>query len=418
MPVSSKPVRGTRDFLPQEVRLRGYLHSVILSTYLQAGFERIYTPMLESSERLAKSDGGENLNMIFKVLKRGNKLDLEKPDLTEDDLCDMGLRYDLTLPLVRYYANNRNELHDPFKCIQVDRVFRAERPQRGRLREFYQCDIDIIGDASCNAEVELIHTTTTALRRLGFDDFIVRINDRRILHDIIVSCGFGEEDVPGVCITFDKLDKVGLEGVEAELADKGYDAETIARFMTVASDDTLDSVEKARSFVKDTAVADDLLYVIDKVTELAGDAYRISYDKSLVRGMGYYTGMVFEIVTPRFSSSIAGGGRYDNMAGKFLKESVPAVGFSIGFERIVQILLESGFQVPDPPHRRALLYPADADFTAVIRKADEMRSAGHQVAIYAQAKKLGKQLYRLEEDGFDDAYLFGSDEVRTFTERR
>lgn len=414
MPISDKPVRGTRDYLPEEVSLRNYLRQTILDTYRSAGFERISTPILESSERLAHSEGGENLNLIFKILKRGEKLKLDEPDLVESDLCDMGLRYDLTLPLVRYYANNRNELHDPFKCIQIDQVFRAERPQHGRLREFFQCDIDIIGDESSNAEIELIHTTATALRRIGFDDFVVRINDRRILHDIITSCGFTDYDVPSVCITFDKLDKVGLEGVRGELEDKGYATDVIDRFMGVVSDDAFDSVDNARKYVREPALIDELTHVIDTVQRISGGSYPVVYDKSLVRGMGYYTGMVFEIVSPALSSSIAGGGRYDDMAGKFLKHSVPAVGFSIGFERIFTILSEAGFKVPDRPHRRALLYGTDADFADVIAKADELREEGISVCTLKRSKKLGKQVYQLKTAGFDDAWLFEEDELRSF----
>lgn len=416
MPTSSKPVRGTRDYLPAEVRLRTYLRNTIVDTYEAAGFERITTPMLESTERLLKSDGGENLNMIFKILKRGEKLKLDVPDLTEDQLCDMGLRYDLTMPLVRYYANNRNDLPDPFKCIQVDQVFRAERPQHGRLREFFQCDIDIIGDPTCNAEIELIHTTATALRRIGFDDFVVRINDRRILHDLIVGCGFDEADVPGVCIVFDKLDKVGLDGVRAELAGKGYSPSAVERFMTFISDDAVDSLDHVRALVSDTSVVDDLAGVIAASERLGDGRLSIVYDKSLVRGMGYYTGMVFEVSSPRFNSSIAGGGRYDNMAGTFLKQSVPAVGFSIGFERIFSILSEQGFQMPDPPRRRALLYAPDADFVEVVAKADELRGEGVRVCTVRKAKKLGRQLYHLGQSGFDDAYLFEEGELRTLDE--
>lgn len=228
---SVQPVRGTRDYLPQEVRVRDAIKSVILRSYENNGFSKIQTPMLEDIDRLDKSDGGENLNMIFRILKRGQKLDLNKEGLTEKDLADMGLRFDLTLPLCRYFANNRAHLRLPFKVIQIGQVFRAERPQKGRLRQFYQCDIDIIGDSSPEAEIELIHTTAKTLMKLGFDDFTVRINDRRILFDMIESAGFPTEDVLSVCISFDKLDKIGIEGVKEELKEKGFESAAIERFI-------------------------------------------------------------------------------------------------------------------------------------------------------------------------------------------
>ena len=215
-------VKGTNDYLPEQVALRDYLQSVILTTYEDAGFSRISTPAIEDIENLDKSDGGENLNLIFKILKRGDKLENALKSGEEKDLADMGLRYDLTLPLSRYYANNRSRLSLPAKCIQIDKVYRAERPQKGRLREFVQCDIDIIGSSSILCEVELIETTAKALLKIGMKDFTVKVNDRRILRAMLETMGFAEQDLDGVCIVFDKLDKVGVDGVRAELTEKGY----------------------------------------------------------------------------------------------------------------------------------------------------------------------------------------------------
>lgn len=338
MKINAQPVRGTKDFLPNEAELRDYVQGKIADTYKQYGFQKIGTPAMEDIERLNKSDGGENLAMIFKILKRGQKLDLAKEGLTEDDLVDSGLRYDLTMPLSRYYANNRQFLNMPFKSIQIDRVFRAERPQKGRLREFFQCDIDIIGDSSNNAEMELIAATTSALDNIGFTDFTLRINDRRLLTDMIKSAGFGDDDVMPVCIIFDKLDKIGLDGVKDELLGKGYAAEKVEKFIAVisAADDEESALAAAEGFASDASVVEKMRQVLRFAREIAYGRFNVVYDKSLVRGMGYYTGMVFEIVSPKFGSSVAGGGRYDNMIGKFTGESVPAVGFPSGLNAFAQ----------------------------------------------------------------------------------
>ncbi len=404
MAVNVNPVRGTRDFLYQEVLLRDYVQGVILDTYRECGFTRIATPALENIELLDKSDGGENLNLIFKILKRGQKLDLSRDNLKENDLVDMGLRYDLTLPLSRYFANNRAKLREPFKVIQIDKVYRAERPQKGRMREFYQCDIDILGDESCDAETELIYVTAKALRRLGFEGFTVRVNDRRILTGMILAAGFDEQSVPSVCITFDKLDKVGLEGVRSELLEKGFCPETVERFCSSACGEGVPECG-------DREAAENLRTVVQRSRELAAGAYRVEYDRSLVRGMGYYTGMVFEIASDKFSGSIAGGGRYDKMVGRLSGEDVPAVGFSIGFERILQILTEAGYQPPKQKLRTALLYDRAADdFIEVLRCAESLRETGCEVTVIAKAKKMGRQLDALQEEGFDNRMIFGRDD--------
>ena len=343
-----QPLKGMRDLLPAEQALRDYIQGQILEVYRAAGFERISTPMLEDMENLDKSEGGENLNLIFKVLKRGEKLTAALDAGNYSQLADMGLRYDLTLPLSRYYAANRNVLPTPFKVIQTDRVFRAERPQKGRLREFVQCDIDILGDESPNAEVELIDVTARALLKIGFDGFTVNINDRRILRGMLESMGFAPDTLDSVCITFDKMDKVGPEGVRAELTEKQMPpaaVDALAAFLA-EGDVTLEAVAARCS---DPAIAGDLKYVLEAAGRLAGGKYKVAYCPSLVRGQGYYTGMVFEVVCPQFAGAVAGGGRYDNMVGKFLGQQVPAVGFSIGFERVCGILLEQGYQIPGTP---------------------------------------------------------------------
>ncbi len=416
MTISVQPVRGTRDYLPEEVRVRDAIKAIILRSYENNGFSKIETPMIEDIERLDKSDGGENLNMIFRILKRGQKLDLGKEGLTEKDLVDSGLRFDLTLPLSRYYANNRAHLRTPFKVIQIGQVFRAERPQKGRLRQFYQCDIDIIGDPSPEAEIELIHTTAKTLMELGFDDFTVRINDRRILFDMIASAGFQIEDILSVCITFDKLDKIGLDGVKAELLEKGFSADAVQRFIDGAGTDQVLGISAMAEYCTDGEVVGQLSHIIDSIERLSKSKYRIEYDKSLVRGMGYYTGTIFEIVSSKFNSSIAGGGRYDKMIGNMIGEDVPAVGFSIGFERIAEILLSGeGAKFGLDEKRLALLYEKTDDFVSVLEDADSLRAEGFDVCVMVKAKKLGKQLTSLEEEGFNSAVVFGQKGIKNLT---
>ena len=409
--MKTQPLKGMRDLLPLEQALRDFIQSRILSTYRAAGFQRISTPILEDMENLDKSDGGDNLNLIFKVLKRGDKLAAALQSGDEKQLSDMGLRYDLTLPLSRYYAANRNELPNPFKVIQTDRVYRAERPQKGRLREFVQCDIDILGDSSPNAEVELIDVTARALLSIGFTGFTVNINDRRILRAMLQKMGFAEDQLDSVCISFDKMDKIGADGVKKELTEKGF-AESAVQALDEflrAGDFSLDTVAAK---VDDEALTADLRYVIAVSEKIAGGRYGIAYAPSLVRGQGYYTGMVFEVTCPQFSGAVAGGGRYDNMVGKFIGQQVPAVGFSIGFERVCGILLEQGYQIPGAKPHLALLYLKDADFADVLSKAQTLR-ADYDVTVLPQAKKLGKQFGTLEAAGYSAVAFADNDDIKT-----
>ncbi len=395
-------LKGMKDILPAEQRMRDYVQGKILQTYREAGFERISTPMLEDAENLDKSDGGENLNLIFKVLKRGDKLDsaLAANPVEEKSLSDMGLRYDLTLPLTRFYAANKNELQTPFKVIQTDRVFRAERPQKGRSREFVQCDIDILGDSSPNAEVELIDVTARALMNIGFKDFYINVNDRRILRNMLESMGFAADSLDSVCISFDKLDKIGPDGVAAELTEKGMPEKAVKAlkdFLAESSDNiTLESVVAKCS---NPSVADDLKYIIETATAVADGKYKIKYCPSLVRGQGYYTGAVFEIATPLFGGAVGGGGRYDNLIGKFIGQQVPAVGFSIGFERICSILLEQNYKIPDEREKCAFLYDDTVPFAEIMKFTENLRK-DYNVAIIKKAKKPGPQYDMLEKQGY------------------
>lgn len=406
------PVKGTADYLPNEVLIRDYLQNSILETYRSCGFERISTPIIEDIENLDKSDGGENLNLIFKIMKRGEKLEEALSTGNEKEIADMGLRYDLTLPLTRYYANNRAKLQNPFKVIQIDRVYRAERPQKGRMREFYQCDIDIIGSDSWTAEVELITTTAKALHNIGFTRFGIRINDRRLLKAIIMGAGFAENECDSVCISLDKLDKIGFDGVKAELIEKGFDSANVEKLIESIGTTpfTLDDAEKLCGKLD---CIDNLRKIMDAANSLA-DGFEVTYDMTLVRGQGYYTGTVFEISSPDFKGAIGGGGRYDNLIGKFLGESIPAVGFSIGFERLCAILLEQKYKIPTQKKKFAVIYNDD-NFIDALKYADTLRDE-YDVALYQSVKKLGKLFAKLEESGFCGCRVMGQDEVKHFGE--
>ena len=414
MALKKKPVTGMKDILPKEMEIRNYVMNMIRETYGKFGFTAIETPCVEHIENLSSKQGGENEKLIFKILKRGEKLKLDTAEC-EADLVDSGLRYDLTVPLSRYYSNNAGQLPTPFKALQMGNVWRADRPQRGRFRQFMQCDIDILGSDSSTCEIELIHTTAKALLNIGINNFKVKINDRRILREILLSVGFEEDQLDSVCISFDKLNKIKAEGVEAELTEKGFDKAVIAEFMKLLSNApfTLDYVKE---ICKNSEYVDSLAYIIDTSNALADGKYVAEYDMTLVRGQGYYTGTVFEVESLDFNSSIAGGGRYDNLIGKFLKEQIPAVGFSIGFERIYSILMEKESYNTEKQKKVVLIYEEDQVADA-IRYAEELRKT-YKTALYIKPKKLGKFLNKLEEQGFDGFQVFGRDEeVRMFGEQ-
>ncbi len=410
-------VKGTNDYLPNEVEIRDYLQNKILSVYTENGFEHIVTPILEDIENLDKSEGGENLNLIFKIMKRGDKLDkaLAKgvTSENENELADMGLRYDLTLPLSRYYANNKDKLTLPMKCIQMDRVYRAERPQKGRLREFIQCDIDIIGSDSADSEVELILTTTKALKAIGLKNFKVKLNDRRLLRAVLMQMGFKESELDSVCITFDKMDKIGMDGVKEELTEKEFDNTAIEKFVEFLSKKDF-SLSSLKDMLEDKTPVESLEYIMNAVNELSDNSFDVVFDLSLVRGQGYYTGTVFEVESIDFKGAVAGGGRYDNLIGKFLNQSIPAVGFSIGFERIFSILMENGIDVEHKSKKIAVMYD-EGSLVEAIKTADKLRSEGNIAAIYVRPKKMGKFLNKLEERNYDGFIVAGQgDEVSMF----
>ncbi len=389
-----KSVKGTRDYLPQEAELRESIQKTISDIYRENGFSRIMTPAIEDIENLDKSDGGDNLNLIFKILKRGDKLQKALSDGSENALCDMGLRYDLTLPLTRYFAANRQSLPMPFKAIQMDKVYRAENPQKGRLREFMQCDIDVIGDSEPECEIELIAVTAKALKALEIGEFTVRVNDRTVLNGMLSALGFPEAELSTVCVSFDKLDKIGAEGVAAELTEKGFDKSAVDKLSDVLSQLPL-TLDKITEIVGGEKTAR-LSRIITDSKAIANGAYGVEFDISLVRGQGYYTGTVFEVRSENFGSSVAGGGRYDKLIGKFLGEEIPACGFSIGFERIFSILSEQN-RAASSKEKLAVFY--EDNFMEVYAKAEELRGQ-YDVSIYKKPKKLGAFLNKLQAGGF------------------
>ncbi len=416
MALSKKPVNGMKDILPEEMQIRDYVQQVIKETYRSFGFTPIETPCMENIANLSNKQGGENEKLIFKVMKRGEKLKIEEAK-EEADLVDFGMRYDLTVPLVRYYSNNANNLPSPFKALQMGSVWRADRPQRGRYRQFMQCDIDIIGEPSNLAEIELILATTTTIGKLGFKNFEIRINERRILKAMAAYSGFAEEDYDTVFIILDKMDKIGLDGVAEELAKEGYAAESIDKYLGLfrGVEEAGSGIEGIRYIAKtlDGFLEEDmeknLLEIINSVNAAKMADFKLVFDPTLVRGMSYYTGTIFEIVMPELGAACGGGGRYDKMVGKFTGQDVPACGFSIGFERIVLLLMESGFTVPMQRPKVAYLiekgYPADK-LVDVIAKAQEERQAGRQVLVVRMNKNKKFQKEKLAAEGYKDIVEF------------
>ncbi len=401
-------VKGMNDYLPSEVELRDYIQSTILKVYEKNGFLRIMTPIVEDAENIDKSEGGDNLNLVFKILKRGEKLEKALASGNEKELSDLGLRYDLTLPLSRYYAGHKELLPSPMKCIQIDKVYRAERPQKGRDREFVQCDIDILGSSSPNCEVELICVTAKALQALSLNNFKIKINDRKLLKSMLLKCGFAEEQLDSTCISFDKLDKIGVEGVTGELVEKGFSSEAIKNLEDILAKRpfTLDMMD---TLCENTEAVENLRYIIETVKKVNQNTFDVEFDLSLVRGQGYYTGTVFEVESTDFRGAISGGGRYDNLIGKFIGQNVPAVGFSIGFERIFSILKESGFTIPSKRKKVAVLYDPEK-FAEAYTKAEELRSE-YDVSLFESPKKTGKFLNKLQENGFGGFFIIGQSEA-------
>ncbi|MCR4928420.1 MAG: histidine--tRNA ligase [Lachnospiraceae bacterium] len=424
MSLTKKPVTGMKDILPEEMRIRDYCISMIEKTYESFGFSHIETPGVEHIENLCSNQGGENEKLIFKIMKRGDKLNLSEA-ASENDLADSGLRYDLTLPLSRFYANNQSTLPAPFKALQMGNVWRAERPQRGRFRQFMQCDIDILGEESNLAEIELVLATTTLLSKLGFSDFKVKINERRILKAMASYAGFDEDKTDLVFVILDKMDKIGFEGVKEDLIANGFEASTVEKYMSLfdemaknegaSSVDNIDFLKDKLNGLLDDAVADNLKEIFASVNAAKTADFKLAFDPTLVRGMGYYTGTIFEIEMSELNCSVAGGGRYDKMIGKFTGNDTPACGFSIGFERIITIMLEKGFKIPGESEKTAFLVEKNISgerMGEIIKEANALRADGKIVLIAKMNKNKKFQRETLEKQGFTEFKSFYAEELK------
>ncbi len=419
MALNKKPVTGMKDIMPEEMQIRDYVINVIKETYGKFGFTPMETPCMENIENLSSKQGGENEKLIFKILKRGEKLSLESAK-SESDVVDFGMRYDLTVPLVRYYSNHANELPSPFKALQIGNVWRADKPQKGRYRQFMQCDIDILGEESNLAEIELILATTTTLGRLGFQNFQIRINDRRLLKAMAAYSGFEEKDFDDVFITLDKMDKIGMEGVERELIADGYDSGSVEKYLALfrdmeASEDRLSFIEEKMTGFFDEEAKAGFREIIESVNTTKDDCFQLVFDPTLVRGMSYYTGTIFEIMMPELGISCGGGGRYDKMVGRFTGKDVPACGFSIGFERIILILMEGGFKVPNQSKKTAYLIEKGVSgdrLCEIIAEAQRERQDGTQVLVARMNKNKKFQKEQLTAQGYEEFKQFYKDELK------
>lgn len=415
MPLIKKSVTGMKDILPEEMLIRDYLINIIKKTYGSFGFLSIETPAMEHIENLLSRQGGDNEKLIFKILKRGEKLKLEGVS-DENELVDAGLRYDLTLPLARYYSNNLSSLPNPFKALQIGNVYRADRPQKGRFRQFTQCDIDILGDSSNLAEIELILATTKALTRIAKGKkFTVRINDRRLLSAMASFAGYSKENINNVFIILDKMDKIGMEGVKNELCELEGE-EKADRYLSLFNEpySVISLKEKLDGFIENY-VLDNLCEIMDTVMEVKEGEFNLEFDPTLVRGMGYYTGAIFEVSMEGFSGSVAGGGRYDKMIGKFTGNDTPACGFSIGFERIITILMDAGFKVPDENKKTAILYEKNVDsdtLKSILKEAQSLRAPGNTVMVSKMNKNKKFQKEGLIKQGFTEFKEYYKEELK------
>ncbi|WP_222932754.1 histidine--tRNA ligase [Nocardia yunnanensis] len=397
-----------RDLLPADVATRDHVLHAITTTYRTFGYQRIETPALEDINRLQGGQGGENEKLIYQVLRRGLPDTVEATTPTRD-LIDLGLRFDLTVPLTRFYGNNHADLPTPFRSLQVGPVWRAERPQKGRYRQFYQCDIDMIGEPTVLAEAELIEATTAALAAVGLTDVTVRLSDRRFLSALATDAGLSEDTWDRFFIALDKLDKIGWDGVRAELDKLGFSADSINTALDKISSLQDIPVEKLADTLTATvpSLADDVVADLAATTASLDALARQrplkwEFDPTLVRGMGYYTGQIFEITHPEMSSSVAGGGRYDKLIGRSLGKDVPACGFSIGFERIVGLLTDDIQR-----NATAVLTESDVPISDALTVARSLRSADRVIEVVRRSGKLGAQLKRLQSSGFSTFVLVG-----------
>ena len=426
----TNPARGMRDFLPTDVRKREYVIGIIKQVYESYGFEPLETPAVENIETLMGKYGEEGNQLVFKILKRGEKLTDEFTKFSElagsenssysaNSLTDLALRYDLTVPLARVVADRRNDLPKFFKRYQIQPVWRADRPARGRFREFFQCDVDSIGSNSVVVEAELISAVSTILKRLGFQDFKVRINHREILTDILDTAGVESNKHADALVAIDKLDKIGSEGVRNELAERGIN-DKAAAMLTEIFDQTHAIIGEGkdvnRTIVSNliNIVSNEVLTEIGQILQLAGDA-PVEIVPSLARGLSYYTGTIMEINVPDLAGSLGGGGRYDGLIGMFGKEQIPACGFSLGLERILVVMDERGMFPPEIAESA----PADVMVTLwsqetaaeSLKLASQLRSQGLRVTVYPEPDKFGKQMKYADAIRVPFVCIVGPDEI-------
>ncbi|MBQ1548722.1 MAG: histidine--tRNA ligase [Lachnospiraceae bacterium] len=419
MSLKKKPVNGMKDVLPREMEIRDYVTGIIKDTYRSFGFTPIETPCMEDIGNLTGKLGGDNEKLIFKILKRGEKLDLSSAE-KEEDVVDYGMRYDLTVPLCRFYSNNANDLPTPFKALQIGSVWRADRPQRGRYRQFTQCDIDILGEPTNLAETELILATTTTLGRIGFKNFEIRINERKILKAMAAYAGFPEDSYESVFISLDKMDKIGVSGVSEELINNGYDADSVKKYLSLYEElsgikNVDEGLDKLKGLIGDNLSEEiiDNMKEIAQTVEAAKEAdFELVFDPTLVRGMSYYTGTIFEVSIPEFGGSCGGGGRYDEMVSRFTGQNVPACGFSIGFERIILLLLESDYKIPGD--RKKIAYLLDKKLpkekvSEAVKEAAEERKKGNTVLTVRMNKNKKFQKEQLANEGYTEFKEFFAD---------
>lgn len=409
MKINTNSVRGTRDILPTEQNIREYVRGVILSTYSSYGFNQIKTPILEDLALLSKGDSGDNTKLMFKVLKRGDKLDIQNAQ-TANDLCDIGLRYDLTVPLARFFSNNQNNLCLPFKSIQIDEAFRAERPQKGRLRQFTQCDIDILGDENVNADIEVLYVSAKTLLNLGFDNFEYKISDRRILNSLIVACGFSNLDCQDICVCLDKIDKIGLNGVQEELIEKQYNQQHVEKLITALNDIEQNGLNALSNYEINNQAIENITTITQCLNQLSNGEFRVKFDVSIVRGQGYYTSSVYEVYLNGYSGACGGGGRYDNMIAGLTGIKTCAVGFSLGFERLCMLLLEKQAKINQKP-KIVHIYLPENNFVDVYNKSNKLQEK-YDVLTVKKQKNFSYQLEKLAALNYNHYIFFDSEEIK------
>ena len=404
MKFNTTPVRGTVDYLPTEMEIRTYAERIITNTYRENGFLQIKTPILENLDLLLSGDSGDNQKLMFKTVKRGGKLDLSKPNLRESDIVEEGLRYDLTVPLVRFFAGNKEKLPYPFKSIQIDEAFRAERPQRGRVREFTQCDIDILGESSPLAEIELLCAGAMAYSRLGFENIVIKINDRRLLNEVIEKVGFDPSETIEICISLDKFDKIGEQGVYDELIQNNKDEKYVRRLLEFfeklkTAKTNEESFEYLLKYGISENVINSLKVIIETTEKFLPKSFKLVFDSTIIRGQGYYTGTIFEVYDEDFGRAIGAGGRYDNMVEKFSGTKVPAVGFSIGFYSVVMLMIEK--KILPKNVKIALIYNNDNTFEEIMIAKNILIQKGYETSVFLFPKNFKNFVSKLKNNGYN-----------------